>query len=899
MTSAGDSDLAWANVDVLLSDGGVAHLRPIRPEDGEGLIKFHGTLSPETKYLRFFSAHPELSSSEVERFTHVDYERRLAFVLELRGELIAVGRYDAADDGHSAEVAFVVSDRHQGRGIGSLLLEYLAIAARRRGIEHFFADTLASNQRMLRVFRDTGYTVTSRFEDGVVRVEIPLVHSPALVDAIERREHHAEAASIARLLRPRSIAVIGVGRQPGSIGHELFLNILRHGFEGPVYPVNPTASSVASVRAWPSITDVPDEIDLAVVVVPAARAVEVVEQCASKGVKHLVVVTGGFAEIGADGAASEARLLRAARGAGMRVVGPNCVGIVNTDPEVRLDATFAATVPTPGRIGFLSQSGALGIEVLSAASEVGIGVSTFVSVGNKADVSGNDLLQYWEDDDATAVLLLYLESFGNPRKFSRIARRISRNKPIVAVKSGRSDVGQRAASSHTAAMASSDRAVDAVFQHTGVIRVGSVRELLDLAQLLESQPLPGGRRVAILGNSGGPGILAADACAAVGLAVPTMSKAAIVALEAAVPKNSAVNNPIDMTAAAGPGHFRAAIEILLRDETIDAVAIIFTPTVVADSAAIGAAIVEAARGATKPVVVNFLATPVRPPTLTDGRVRIPWYRTIEDAIGAIGSAVKYTEWRSRPPGELPKFGPEPRSTVRTFTANVVAANPQGRWLAADEVEHVLTSYGIPTVRSATAVSATEAAAIAQEFAAPVALKALGPTILHNTEVGGVALDLATGAAVSEAYARMSSALGDAMTGALVQVMAPSGVETIIGATQDPAFGPIVMFGLGGVTAELVGDVAFRLAPLTDRDAADLIKEPRSSALLSGYRGATPADLAALADILLRVGSLAEEQPDIAELDLNPVLVSPKGATILDARIRIAPASDLVDSRRLR
>jgi acetyl coenzyme A synthetase (ADP forming)-like protein len=899
MPSIPGPDLGWANVDVVLADGGVAHLRPIRPDDSERLVDFHRSLSPETRYMRFFSLHPELTSAEVERFTQVDYDQRLAFVLELRGDLIAVGRYDAVDDGRSAEVAFVVGDPHQGRGIGSILLEYLAIAARRRSIHHFFADTLASNQRMLRVFRDAGYTLTTRFEDGVIRVEIPLVQTPALVEAIERREHQAESASIARLLRPRTVAVIGVSRQPGSIGHELFLNILRNGFEGPVYPVNPSASSVASVRAWPTINDVPDEIDLAVVVVPAAAAVDVVEQCARKGVQNLLIVTGGFAEIGAGGAGNEARLLHVAREAGMRIVGPNCIGVVNTSPAVRLDATFAATVPTPGRVGFLSQSGALGIEVLSAAAEVGIGVSTFVSVGNKADVSGNDLLQYWEDDDATAVLLLYLESFGNPRKFSRLARRVSRRKPIIAVKSGRSEAGQRAASSHTAAMASSDRAVDAVFRHTGVVRVRSVRELLDVAQLLESQPLPGGRRLAVLGNSGGPGILAADTSASVGLELPTLPDEARHALEAVVPPNSAVANPIDMTAAAGPAHFRAALDVLLREDTVDAVVVIFTPTVVAGSAEIGAAIVEACRGAQKPVVVNFLATPVRPPTLSDGDVRVPWYRTIEDAIGAIAAALRYSEWLARPVGEFPSFGPDPRSAVRTLTAGIVAAHPTGRWLVSDEVEQVLSAYGIPSIRSADAFSAAEAAAIAEQFGRPVALKATGPTILHKTEVGGVALDLPTGAAVFDAYERMSSALGDAMTGALVQLMAPSGVETIVGVSQDPAFGPIVMFGLGGVTAELLDDVAFRLAPLSDRDAEELIGEPRSAALLFGYRGAAPSDVAALSDLLLRIGRMAEEQPELVEVDLNPVLVSVDGVTVLDARMRVAPASELIDARRLR
>ncbi len=892
------TDLEWAEVDVVLADGGVAHLRPIRPDDGERLVALHASLSNETKYFRFFSYHPELSSDEVERFTHVDYDQRLAIVAELKGEFIAVGRYDGIGDG-GAEVAFVVQDAHQGRGLGSILLEHLAVAARRRGITRFYADTLATNAKMQGVFHDAGYKVTTRMESGVLGVEFPLVPTPESVAAIEAREHHAEAASIARILRPRSVAVIGAGRRPGSIGHELLVNLVRHRFNGPVYPVNPNARSVASVRCWPSILEVPDDVDVAVIAVPPDQALAVVEQCATKGVKGLVVVSGGFAEVGEHGALLERELVAAARGAGMRVIGPNCIGIVNSSPEVHMNATFADVAPRVGRAGFLSQSGALGVAVLAAATQTGLGVSSFVSVGNKADVSGNDLLQYWEDDPDTDVVLLYLESFGNPRKFSRLARRISRKKPIVAVKSGRTEIGVRAASSHTAALASPDRSVDALFRQTGVLRVATLQAMLDVAQVLVNQPLPNGNGVAILGNSGGPGILAADACADADLQVPALAEATVRALAGVLGPNAALANPVDMTAAVGPSHYAQALQILLDDPAIDAVVVIFTPTVVAGTDEVAEAVASVVASASKPILANFLATPVAPEALRRSQRPVPYFAAAEEAVAALGAVARYATWRRRPEGTVPMRDPEARSQGRTITAGALAESPDGRWLDPTEVQALLGAYGIPTVATTEVASAEEAVKAASKFGGPVALKAVGPDIVHKTDVGGIALDLAGPDAVTAAYRRMSAALGETMTGAAVQPMAEPGIETIVGITQDRAFGPLVMFGLGGVAAELLGDVAFRVAPLTDLDASELVRELRTSPLLFGYRGAPPVAVDALVDILLRVGVLADEQPDIAELDLNPVRVSESAAVVLDARVRVAPSPTQDEVRRLR
>lgn len=892
------TDLAWAEVDVVLADGGVAHLRPIRPDDGEKLLALHASLSRETRYYRFFSYHPELTSDEVERFTHVDYDQRLAIVAELNGEFIAVGRYDGVGDG-GAEVAFVVQDAHQGRGLGSILLEHLAVAARRRGIVRFYADTLATNTKMKGVFHDAGYKVTTHMEAGVLGVEFPLMPTPESVAAIEAREHHAEAASIARILRPRSLAVVGAGRRPGSIGHELLVNLVRHRFNGPVYPVNPNAHSVAGVRCWPSIVDVPDDVDVAVIAVPPDQAMAVVEQCATKGVKGLVVVSGGFAEVGEHGALLERELAASARGAGMRVIGPNCIGIVNSSPEIHMNATFADVAPQRGRAGFLSQSGALGVAVLAAAERTGLGVSSFVSVGNKADVSGNDLLQYWEDDPETNVVLLYLESFGNPRKFSRLARRISRHKPIVAVKSGRTEIGVRAASSHTAALASPDRSVDALFLQTGVIRVATLQEMLDVAQVLVNQPLPAGNGVAILGNSGGPGILAADACAVAGLDVPALREATVQALADALGPNAAMANPVDMTAAVGPAQYARAMEILLGDPAIDAVVVIFTPTVVARADEVAEAVASVAASADKPILANFLATPTAPEALRRGDRPVPYFAAAEEAVAALGAVARYAAWRRRPEGTLPPSDPEARSEGRTITARALAESPAGRWLDPTEVQALLDAYGIPTVVTTEIASSEEAVRAAAEFEGPVVLKAVGPAIVHKTDIGGIALDLVGPDSVRAAYQRMSAALGEAMAGAVVQPMADPGIETIVGITQDRAFGPLVMFGLGGVAAELLGDVAFRVAPLTDLDASELVRELRTSPLLFGYRGAPPAAVDALVDLILRVGVLADEQPDVAELDLNPVRVSAGSAVVLDARVRVALSPMQDEVRRLR
>jgi acetyl coenzyme A synthetase (ADP forming)-like protein len=882
--------------DVVLADGGTVHVRPIRPTDAAALVAFHSTLSAEAVYYRFFAPHPALSEREVARFTSVDHVDRVALVAELGDQLLAVARYDRLPDApHSAEVAFVVSDRHQGRGIGTLLLEHLASAARERGITKFVAEALATNAKMLNVFRMAGFDEQTRMGDGVVMVELTIEPTDRTLAAIEQREQRAEALSVARLLAPRSVAVIGASRKPTTIGNQVFRNLLAGGFVGPVYPVNPGAAHVASVKAYPTVLDIPDDVDLAVVAVPAPAVAQVVGQCAEKGVVGLVVLSAGFGEVGPAGAVAQRELRELVRSNGMRLVGPNCIGVANT--AVGLNATFSPYAPRPGRIAMQSQSGALGIAILERSARIGIGVSSFVSVGNKADVSGNDLLQYWETDPGTDVILLYLESFGNPRKFSRIARRVSRRKPIVAVKSGRSSAGVRAASSHTAAMASPDVAVDALFRQTGVIRVDTLDDLFDMALLLASQPLPAGRRVAIVGNSGGPGILATDACEGAGLAVPELSPPTQAVLRKVVDPNGAVANPVDLVAGASPAVYEEALRIVLGDEGIDAVIVINTATFAAPSAEVAALLPRVASGAAKPVVGSFLAWPGMPPLLppaAPGEATVPAFSSPEPAARVLARAAEYAEWRRRPPGSVPALegfdGDRAHQVVDAF----LAGSPEGGWLTSVQIGDLLGAIGVPVLETVGVAGEAEAAEASDRVGYPVALKASGPELLHKSDVGGVRLSLQSAEEVAAAYREMAASVGPAMTGALVQRMAPPGVEIIIGVVLDPLFGPLVMFGLGGVATELLRDQAFRILPLTDVDAAELVRSLRASPLLFGYRGAPPVAVSALEEVLQRVARLAATVHQVAELDFNPVIVSPSGVAIVDARVRILPVPEAAD-----
>jgi acetyl coenzyme A synthetase (ADP forming)-like protein len=877
--------------DIVLKNGSTLHLRPVAPEDAPALLDFVKRLSRESLYLRFFSAS-NFDLAKAQYLTRVDYENQFALVGETRKGIVALGHFyrdPKAPD--RAEVAFAVADALHGQGIGTSLLERLARIAREKGITTFVAETLPHNRRMIQVFLDSGFDVKQKVEEGVLLFEISLASTEAAEGKSAARARQAATASMDNFFEPSTVAVVGADRKRGKIGAEILHNLRASGFPGRVVPVNPAAATVQSLRCYPRVTDVPGEVDLAVIVVPAAKVEGVVDDCLAKGVKALVVISAGFGETGPEGRTREARLVESIRSAGVRMIGPNCMGLVNTDPKVRLNATFSPVYPPDGRVGILSQSGALGLAILDHARRLNLGVSTFVSVGNKADVSGNDLIQYWEEDPRTDVILLYLESFGNPRNFGSIARRVSRKKPIVAVKAGRSAVGSRAASSHTGALVESDAVVGALLRQSGVIRTRTLEELFDVAALLANQPVPPGRRVAILTNAGGPGILAADTCESLGLPLASLSKGTLANLRASLAAEASVSNPVDLLASASAEDYRRAMRRLLDDPGVDSLIVIFIPPLVTGADTVAAAVVEVARGSPKPVLATFMSAKGAPP----GLAPIPCYPFPESAVVALARATEYGEWRRRPAGTVREFADVRADEARGFIA--LALERGEGWLTPAEARSVLTAFGIPVARSRVAPGWTEVRRAAKEIGFPVALKAIGPTLIHKSDVGGVKLDLANVAELRRAFGDLEIRLGERVTGYLVQ-MVPGGIEVIVGATYDRTFGPLVLYGSGGTLVELLSDVAFRIAPLTDLDAADMLNEVKGTELLRGYRGAARADEAALRELLSRVSALVERFAEIQEMDLNPVKVFETGVKVVDFRIRVGRRPLPPRSRRI-
>ncbi len=876
-----------APVDVLLADGSTAELRAVDTADIDALRRLFDALSHDSLVMRFLGPHP-LTPEDLTRMTVRDGRDSLALVVQRGDALVAMAEY-IREPGHpEAEVAFVVADDFQGRGLGTLLLEHLAVHARRHGIRRFVADTFATNSRMLGVFRDAGFARQYERASEVVRVALDIAPSPEAEAAADQRDGRAVRRSMERLLRPRSIAVVGASRRRGSIGHELLRNLVAGAFTGPVYPVNPSATSVASLPAWPDVASIPQPVDLAVVTVPAVAVPAVVEDCGRSGVGGLVVVSAGFAEAGDEGRQAQEAVTRAAHRLGMRLIGPNCFGVVNADPAVSMNATFAPDVPRPGRVGFASQSGGLGIAILAEAANRQLGLSSFVSMGNKADVSGNDLLTWWESDSSTDVMLLYLESFGNPRNFSRIARRISRTKPIVAVKSGRSGAGRRAASSHTAALASPDRAVDALFEQTGVIRADTVEELFDVSEVLAHQPVPHGVRVGIVGNAGGPGVLAADACAGHGLQVPELSPATQQQLRALLAPGAGIRNPIDMVAAATAESYRQVLDLLLAGGEVDALVVIFTPPLITSADDVADAVVAAVDAATGPaceipVVAAFLGAASARTRLHRACRPVPAFTYPESAALALARAARYGRWLASPPGQVRDLpGTDPNATRR-----LVGELPRRQgWLTGAEALAVLASYGIPVADTVPVTDAESAGRAAAELGGRVAVKALGPTLVHKSDLGGVRLGL-TPDEVPAAFRDMGGRLGDAMDGAVVQRMAPEGVENLAGFVRDPSFGPLLVFGAGGTAVELLDDTVTRVAPLTDGDARAMVRGRRTSVLLEGYRGTPAVDIDGLEELVLRLSKLADDLPELAEADCNPVIATPDGPIVVDCRIRVS------------
>jgi acetyl coenzyme A synthetase (ADP forming)-like protein len=876
-----------SEADVLLRDGGTVHVRPIEPDDRAAMREFLGSLSERSRQLRYFTGGANLDLA-ARSAVSVTPPHSCGIVAVRNGNrIVAHATYGRAEEG-CAEVAFAVAEEMQGLGIATTLLAHLAETATDAGIGWFEAEVLPENHKMVGVFRDSGFKVRTRSVAGVIEVEFPTTLGPEAGVRFDERERVAAAAAVRSFLAPASVALVGASRRPGSVGHATLRNIVSTGFTGPIYVVNRGAAAVDGLPAYRSITDVPDRVDLAVIAVPAASVVGVARECAVKGVRALVVLSAGFAESGSDGAALQRDLLAVCRSAGMRLVGPNCLGVLNTDPAVRLDATFAPSIPPRGGVGFLSQSGALGLAMIDHAAALGLGLSSFVSNGNKADISGNDLLEYWEQDEATRLIVLYLESFGNPRKFGRLAQRVGRRKPILAVKSGRSSAGARATGSHTGALVSaSDVTVDALFRQAGVIRTDTLSELFDVAKLLDGQPVPVGRRVGIITNAGGLGILCADACEAAGLEVPDLPMALQEELARFLPAAAATANPVDMIATAGAAHYRQTMEAIAAAGAIDALIAIFIPPMVTRAGDVAEAVVEAARTIDRSVPIVSVFASHEPPPGVLAEAGLPTFTFPEDAARAVAKAAEHGRWLQRDPGSVPAFTDLRSDEAAAALATVLERG--GGWLEPAEVGLLLSCYGLPTPEAVLAVTPAEAGAAAAGLGGEVALKAVAHELVHKTEAGGVALGLAGRESTVAAATRMRESArtaGYELGGYLVQRMVPPGVEMLVGMVQDAQFGPVLACGGGGTAAELIADVAVRLTPVTDVDASEMICSLRTYPLLRGYRGAARVDVDALKDIVLRLAAMVEEHAEIVEIDMNPVIVSRDGAIVVDARVRV-------------
>jgi acyl-CoA synthetase (NDP forming)/GNAT superfamily N-acetyltransferase len=876
----------WWEADVVLRDGSVAHVRPIVPKDADSLRRFHAGQSAESIYLRFFAPLKTLSDKDVARFTEVDYDWRVALVATVRGEIIGVARYDRLD-ATTAEVAFHISDAHQGKGVGSVLLEHLASVGQERGVAKFVADVLPQNRKMIQVFTDAGYEVSYHFDDGVIEVAFTIEPTEQSQAVRLSREHRADALSVRSALFPDSIAVIGASRRADSIGHQLLANIRAGGFTGRVHAVNIEARHVQGLEAHSRVSEIPEHIDLAVVAVPAVSVLLVVQDCAASGVKTLLVVSAGFAESGPAGERRQQELLSTARSSGMRVIGPNSFGIINAHPEVCLNASMAPVLPPSGALGLFSQSGALGVAVLALAARRNLGISTFASAGNRVDVSGNDFMQYWIDDDATHAVGLYLESMGNPRKFSRIARVLAQRKPVIVVKSGVSSYGVPPGHRVRASQVP-PAAFDAMLRQAGVIRVENIHQLFDVAQLLVHQPLPRGGRVAIVGNSNALGALTAQACVSWGLDV--------------------THGPVSLPAEATVAEFATVLDAAFGDDHVDSVLTCFIPPLVTPGEDVAHAVVESAAQSEKPCAATFLGMRGVTEALSGAdrggpgdrgpRRAVPAYSMPEDAVRALVAATRYGQWRARKRGELVAPAGMNIPAAERIVERVLADAPAGRALAPAEAETLLAAFGVELWPTIAAATADDAVAAAQQLGYPVVVKSISPTVRHQPGLGAIRVDMRTEASVRESFEALSSRLSSLDADEfVVQRMATPGVACVLRTTEDPVFGPVVSFSIAGPPTDLLDDIGYRIPPLTDVDVSDLISSVKASPLLDGYHGAALVDRSALADLIARLSVLADRLPDVASLEINPVIAHPGGVDVLGVEIVVTPRTKAADAGR--
>ena len=878
---AGDSAYA------LLIDGATIEIRAARPEDFDAVRDMHAKMSPDNLYLRFFSMSPLAAEREARRICREPGPDHAALLAVLDGEVVGCGTYEQAGAGSlSAEVAFTVADDLQNRGIGMLLLEHLVSLARGRGFRSFTAETLSENAAMLRVFADTGLQAQRSLVDGVYDLTFPLPADEADAalgtyrDTVAVRERSADVASMRPVLTPASVAVIGASRRPGSVGRAILQNLIDGGYSGPVYPVNPHAAELDGIGCLPSAAALPDQVDLAVIAVPAPAVLGVAEDCGRRGVGALVVVAAGLS------GPARAELLEICRRHSMRMVGPASFGVAN--PGIRLDATFAAHPPRAGMAGLAFQStGGTGFVLVEHLSRLGVGISSLVSFGDKDDVSGTDMLQWWESDGATKLAVLYMESIGNPPKFARTARRVGRTMPVLTVAVGRSAAGGRLAGARAARAATPLVTRQALFEQAGIIAAANLGELLDTAALLASQPVPAGGRVGVVSNTRGAAVLAADACADAGLQVAGLAGDTQRALRDLLGRQALVAGPVDTTVLVTPGRFRRCLELVGADPGVDAVLALTTATAGGDLVPeVGAArlpVPVAAAVLEQTEVVRLLPGP------GGEGAPVPAYAYAESAARALGHAARYGTWRATPPGRVPDLEGLRQDRARELVAGVLASPPRGGWLALDPTVELLGCYGVPLADSTGVITEDAAAAAATRFGGPVALRADVPGLLRTSDAGDVLTGLHGADEVRRGFRSLQETFGDRMAGVIVQPVISGGVEVKISMLHEQVAGPLVLFGLGGADGDGLADRAARLAPLTESDAEDLIRSARAAPLLLGRRGAPAADLASLKDMLLRVSRMADDLPQIAELELSPVIARPDGAQAVDARIRIQAA----------
>ena len=875
--TAPESWPAHWEADVVLRDGRTAHIRPISPDDSDALVSFYADVSDRSKYFRFFAPMPTLSDRDVRRFTEVDHHTRVAFVLTVAEKILAVSSYELLDGGE-AEVAFLVQDAHQGRGIGQMLLEHLAQAARERGVHRFVAEVLPDNQRMLQVFHEQGYQVAGDWDEGVMHLEFNIDPTDTAMGVMAAREHRAEAASIEAFLNAKSVAVIGASRRSDTIGAALVRNLVLGDYSGRVYVVNPTADAVAGMPAYARVGDIPGDVDVAIVAVPADAVQDVVLDCAAKGVHGLIVISSGFAETGEDGRNRQRRLVGLARSYGLRLIGPNALGVINTAVDVSLNASLSPVMPPRGRAGFFCQSGALGSAILEKVRGRGLGLSTFVSAGNRADVSGNDLLQYWEEDDATEVVLLYLESIGNPRKFSRIARRVSRSKPVIAVRSGRTTQG--VPMGHVVrAIEAPQAAVDAMFRQAGVIQVDTLDEMFDVAQLLAHQPLPRGSRVGVVGNSDALGLLAADAAAASGLEV---------------------TRSIALGVESSAEDFEEALDKLIDAADVDNVVAIYIPPLNSGGADVANALAAVSEQSDKPIVATFLGREgvpelLRVPDLagnTAGRGSVPSYPAVEQAVRALSRVVEYRAWLDRQPDEDELLDDIDHDSASRMLAEFLISEPDGRELNFAETKELLGYYGIDLWDRYSVSTATQAVAAAVELGWDVVLKSTAESLRERPDLAHVWRNIADADGMAHAYDELSKVAANVSDPEFVVMKtAPPGVPVQIDGLEDPLFGPAVSFSVAGAITELLGDLAYRIPPITSLDAAEAVRSIKAAPLLFGHRGSQPVDVEAVEDLFRRVAHLKNDLQQVAAIDLSLVHATPDGVAVLDAAVRVQPVVD--------